>query len=197
VRTAENNGALRASLIGVVIAHLVALFWHYSAHTHIPVPLSALQIAFVAVVILVLPVVGAGLLLWTNRKRTAAWLILLSMFGSLVFGFVNHFMLPSPDYVLAVPAHAWRYSFVVSAAFLVVTETSGTVLGVVAVQRWRRTMEVGTRALVEATEPASAHQRDRAARAAWSRRESHESFRCRSKRRYRRAFGRRADSSRA
>ena len=155
MRTAENLG-LRASLTGVVIVHLVVLFWHWSAHAHIPVPLSALQSVFVTAVVLVLPVAGAGFL-WTHRKCTAAWLILLSMFASLLFGFVNHFMLPSPDYVLAVPAHAWRYSFVLSAGLLVVTETIGTVLGAVAVQRWRRAMEVGTRALVEATEPASAH----------------------------------------
>lgn len=155
MRTAESLG-LRASLTGVVIVHLAVVLWHWSAHAHVPVPLSALKSVFVTVVILVLPVLGAGLL-WTDRKRTGAWLIVLSMFASLVFGFVNHFMLPSPDYVLAVPPHAWRYAFVLSAGLLVVTETIGTVLGAVAVPRWRRTMVVGTRALVEATEPASAH----------------------------------------
>jgi hypothetical protein len=112
------------------------------------VPLSALQTVFVTIVVLVLPVVGLELL-WTNRNRTAAWLILVSMFASLVFGFVSHLMLP---YVLAIPAHEWRDSFVVSAGLLMVTETSGTVLGVIAVQRWRRPTKVGTRAVVGTNE---------------------------------------------
>ncbi len=91
-------------------------------------PLTATQTAFVGFVIILLPLIGAGLL-WTKLKRAGAWLITLSMLASLLFGFLNHFVLDAPDYVLAVPAHAWRYSFILSAALLVVTETIGTVIG--------------------------------------------------------------------
>ena len=76
-------------------------------------------------------------MLWTDRKTTAAWLIALSMLGSLIFGLANHFMLESPDYVMEVPAQAWRYTFVLSAALLAVTESIGAVLGGVAIRAWR------------------------------------------------------------
>jgi hypothetical protein len=138
VNRTESKSWLRASLAASVMLHFVVLLWHGTAHTHVPVPLTALQTAFVGFVIFLLPLLGAGLL-WTNRRRTAAWLITLSMLGSLLFGFINHFMRASPDYVLAVPAHAWRHSFILSAALLAVTETIGTVMGAVAVQTWRRT----------------------------------------------------------
>ena len=115
--------------------HLVVLFWHGAAHAGIPVPLTSLQLAFVIVVIYVLPVVG-GILVWTERRVTGAWLVTLSMLASLLFGFINHFMRASPDYVLEVPANPWRHSFVVSAALLAVTETVGTVVGAIAVGIW-------------------------------------------------------------
>jgi hypothetical protein len=77
-------------------------------------------------------------LLWTNQKLLAAWLIALTMLASLLFGLINHFMLDSPDYVMAVPQHAWRYTFVLSAALVAITESIGAVLGAVAIRLWRR-----------------------------------------------------------
>lgn len=131
-----NDNWLRASLAVIVIVHCVVALWHGVAHLSIPVPLTGAQMAFVGVVIVALPLIGAGML-WTDRKTTAAWLIALSMLGSLIFGLANHFMLESPDYVMEVPAHAWRYTFVLSAALLAVTESIGAVLGGVAIRAWR------------------------------------------------------------
>jgi len=138
VNTGENQVWLRAGLVTCVLIHFIVLLWHGTAHILIPVPLTGLQTAFVGFVIFLLPLIGAGLL-WTDRGRTAAWLITLSMLGALLFGFINHFMRASPDYVLEVPANTWRHSFVTSAALLAVTETVGTMVGAVAVWRWRRT----------------------------------------------------------
>ena len=138
MNTGENQTWLRAALYASVLIHFVVLLWHGAAHILIPVPLTGLQTAFVGFVIFLLPLIGAGLL-WTDRGRTAAWLITLSMLGSLLFGFINHFMRASPDYVLEVPANPWRHSFVTSAALLAVTETVGTVMGAVAVWTWRGT----------------------------------------------------------
>jgi hypothetical protein len=126
---------LRTSLTGIVLIHLVVVLWHAAAHARIPVPMTMLQAAFVGLVIVILPLVGVTLL-WGGHKQLAAWLIASSMFGSLLFGIVNHFVLVSPDYVLAIPAHAFRHSFVLSAALLAVTETIGTVLAFVALQTW-------------------------------------------------------------
>jgi len=132
-----NNSWLRSSLVAIALVHFAILLWHGAAHSRLAISLTAWQTAFVGLVISLLPLVGISLL-WTNHNRAAARLIALSMFGSLVFGFVNHFALVSPDYIAAVPAHPWHYSFVLSAALLVVTETIGTILGVFATQTWRR-----------------------------------------------------------
>jgi hypothetical protein len=132
-----NDSWLRPSLVAIVLVHFLVLLWHGAAHRRLAIPLTAWQTAFVGLVIFLLPLIGASLL-WTNHSRAAAQLIALSMFGALVFGVVNHFMLISPDHITVVPTHPCRYSFIFSAALLVVTETVGTVLGVLATQTWRR-----------------------------------------------------------
>jgi hypothetical protein len=135
---ATNEQQLGRSLVAIVVIHFLVVIWHGASHIGVPVPLSAAQTAFVTIVIVVLPIVGAALL-WTSGKTLAAWLITLSMLAALLFGFINHFARDSSDYVVELPANAWRYSFVFSAALLVVTETIGTVLGIVAIYVWRRT----------------------------------------------------------
>jgi len=125
---------LRIPLAGIVLVHLAVALWHGATHAHIPVPLTSLQSAFVTLIIIILPLIGAGLL-WTRYWSAAAWLITLSMLASFLFGLVNHFVLHSPDYVLEVPAHAWRHSFVLSAVLVAVTEAIGTVLGFMATRR--------------------------------------------------------------
>jgi hypothetical protein len=132
-----NNSWLRMWLVTIVLVHFVVLLLHGAAHSRLAIPLSAWQTAFVGLVISLLPLIGASLL-WTRHSRAGARLIALSMFASLVFGLVNHFVLISPDHITVVPAHPWRYSFILSAALLVVTETIGMVLGVLATQTWRR-----------------------------------------------------------
>ena len=98
-------------LVAIVIIHCVVALWHATTHTHIPVLLSSVQTALVGIVIIVLPLTGAGML-WTKRKRGAVLLIRATMLASLLFGFLNHFVLESPDYVMEVPEHAWRPSLV-------------------------------------------------------------------------------------
>ena len=99
----------------------------------LPVPLTGPQTVFVGSVIILLPLVGAGLL-WTRYRGLAAWTIALSMFGSFVFGVINHYILVSSDNVMVVPAHAGRGAFIVSAALLSVTEVISTVLSVIAIR---------------------------------------------------------------
>jgi hypothetical protein len=78
----ENAGWLRAALAASVIIHLIPLFWHAAVHLIVPVPLTAWQKIFIGFVILLLPLIGLGLL-WTSRRQLAAWIVTLSMFGSL------------------------------------------------------------------------------------------------------------------
>jgi hypothetical protein len=128
---------LRGWLVGSVVLHFAVAMWHGVAHGHVPVPLTLLQTVFVWVVILVMPFVGVGLL-WSRWARAGAWVIAVAMFGSLVFGVLNHFVLDSPDYVMHVPEHEWRHAFVLSAALVAVTEAAGMVLAVVAGVRWKK-----------------------------------------------------------
>lgn len=132
---AAGDSRLRTGLLSIVFVHLAVTLWHGAAHTMIPVPLTSLQTAFVGIVIVLLPLIGAGLL-WTRRRLAAAWLITLSMLGSLLFGFVNHFVLDSPDHVSHVPQHAWRSMFVLSAVLVAITEAAGTALGFAAARKW-------------------------------------------------------------
>jgi len=136
---AENPSWLSTSLVAIVLIHFVVLIWHGAAHMLVPVPLTGSQTAFVVIVIFLLPLAGAGLLLRPRYRMTAAALIALPMLGALLFGFINHFMRATPDYVLELPASAWRHSFVLSAALLVVTETLGAVVGAAALLMWRQT----------------------------------------------------------
>jgi hypothetical protein len=131
VKGLGNKSWVRPSLVAIVLVHFVVLLWHGAAHSKLGISLTVLQRAFVVLVITSLPLIGASLL-WTNYRRAAARIIALSMFASLVFGLVNHFVLISPDHITVVPAHRWRYSFILSAALLVVTETIGMVLGAAA-----------------------------------------------------------------
>jgi hypothetical protein len=136
----NNFTSLRGWLVAIVIVHFAIASWHGAAHAQVPVPLTAMQTAFVGIVIVSLPFVGAGLL-WTKRKRDGAWVIAVSIFGSLIFGVVNHYVLDSPDHVTAVPEHAWRHTFVLSAALLAVSEVIGAAAGAFAAWKWR---SVGT-----------------------------------------------------
>jgi hypothetical protein len=136
----NNEKWLRGALVAIVIIHFIVALWHGIAHLHIPVPLTATQTVFIGIVILLLPLIGAGLL-WTKLKRVAVWLITLSMLASLLFGLFSHYVLNSPDYMMEIPAHAWRYSFVLSAALLVATETIGTVIGGIGLLMWRDSLD--------------------------------------------------------
>src|SRR5258708_17541986 len=97
MRTTTKEQWLRGALVAVVLFHTIVHLWHSTTHFQIPVPLTAAQIALVVVVVLVLPLLGAGLL-WTTRKREAAWLITVSMLVSLLFGFISHFVISGPTF---------------------------------------------------------------------------------------------------
>lgn len=133
MNSVNDRGWIRRWLAASVVLHFVVVLWHGSVHTMLPVPLTGAQAVFVGSVIILLPLVGAGSL-WTRYRGLAAWTIALSMFGSFVFGVINHYILVSPDNVMVVPAHAERGAFIVSAALLSVTEVIGTVLSVIAIR---------------------------------------------------------------
>ena len=110
------------SLAAVVLTHLAVSVVHGRAHDGADVPLSQAASLFVYIVILAGPL--AGLALWPWRPRSGAWLVAASMTGALLFGLINHFIIPGSDRVANVAAQ-WRTLFGVTAALLVVCEAAG------------------------------------------------------------------------
>jgi hypothetical protein len=129
----SNRIALRGWLVTAVLLHTIVTLWHGGTHVRIPVPLSELQEIFVLVIVILLPLIGLGML-WSRWAHAGVIIIALSMIGSLVFGFINHFVLISSDYVGATSLHSERHIFVLTAGLLLVTDTLGMVIGIAA---WR------------------------------------------------------------
>jgi hypothetical protein len=115
------------TLAGLVLLHLVVSVVHGNAHSGAAVTLSPASAAFVYVVILGGPLVGLGVAAWSRRH--GAWIVAATMAGALVFGIVNHFVLPGPDHVAHVDA-AWRTSFGVTAALLAIIEAAAVAVAI-------------------------------------------------------------------
>jgi hypothetical protein len=114
------------SLAAVVLVHLAITIVHGQAHAGAHVPLSPAAAAFVYIVILAGPLVGLALLRW--RADAGSWIVVASLGGALVFGLVNHFIIPGADRVDHVAAE-WRALFSATAVLLLATETAGVVIG--------------------------------------------------------------------
>jgi hypothetical protein len=119
----------QASLGTAIVAlRMIPLVLHSAAHIKLNIILSSiLANAYVLVVLFLAPIVAAGLL-WTRRSRAGAWLLLWSMFGSLLFELYNHFMVMSPDHVSQVPADWWGHAFQMTAVATAVLEAAGCVI---------------------------------------------------------------------
>jgi hypothetical protein len=117
----------RLGLVVIVVAHLAISIVHGQAHTGAHVALSPAAAAFVYIVILAGPLIGLAVSLW--QRDTGVWIIAASFAGALVFGLVNHFIIPGADRVDHVAAE-WRVMFSVTAALLLASEAAGVVIGV-------------------------------------------------------------------
>ena len=107
----------------VVILHAVA---HFGAHV---LPASFYDYAFVVVVIMIAPVVALFLLKNAPLSRLGALLLFLSMLGALLYGLLNHFLLPGADNALHMPAGVWQLPFLVTSYLLLILEAAGSVVG--------------------------------------------------------------------
>jgi len=109
---------------------------HGGAHKELGVELNAWQTIYVTVVILVAPLVAA-VLLWTQRARLGFLLLVLSMFGSLIFGVYYHYVAVSPDYVSHLPPGDAQGLFRTTALLLLLTELLGLVAGLLGLRGTR------------------------------------------------------------
>src|SRR6266568_2285860 len=94
----------------IVLVHMVVLFGHGAAHSHLHIEPSPWQRVFIAMVILAAPVLAA-LLLWTRWQRAGLVFLGLSLAGSLFFGLYFHFVATGTDSVFN-PIHTqWSVWF--------------------------------------------------------------------------------------
>jgi hypothetical protein len=124
------NGPSRSArlwLNAVVVAHLIITAVHGRAHDGARVALSHGANLFVFIVIVAAPVAGIMLAWWS--VRVGSWIVGLAMAAALVFGFVNHFVIASPDHVAHV-ARQWQPLFTTTAVLLVLSEALGSVLAI-------------------------------------------------------------------
>lgn len=119
--------------IAIVVMHALLHGLHGLAHNEIPVPLSLLQGLFVGVVVILAPIIAAGLL-WTPFYRIGSWLLLGSMAGSLLSAIYNHHLVISPDHVSQVSFAGWGWLFQVTAYLMLVVDGLGCWIGVLALR---------------------------------------------------------------
>ncbi|HEY0727821.1 MAG TPA: hypothetical protein VGD38_07125, partial [Pyrinomonadaceae bacterium] len=79
--------------------------------------------------ILVAPVLALALV-FTRHARAGLWLLFWSMLGSLIFGFLHHYIIISPDHVSHLPPGAAQGIFRLTAVLLIVTEALGVLVAV-------------------------------------------------------------------
>jgi glucan phosphoethanolaminetransferase (alkaline phosphatase superfamily) len=125
----------------VVLAHIIVNGLHGIAHQQAEVSISDLQFAYVFLVIFVAPIAAAVMISFNRPKkmqRGGAWLLLVSMLGSLLFGFAYHIVLPSSDNIFTVmhePSLNNAIFFTSTAILLVVIDGLGSWVGAIAVRR--------------------------------------------------------------
>lgn len=128
---------MRKLLLTAVLIHFVIAGWHGASHQMVPVPLSGMQTAFVAIVIVALPLVGAALC-YSRYALQGAALVCASLFASFVFGLVYHFIVMSPDHISQVPPGPWSGAFVWSSILVALSEAVGAVVGAMEFRRLSR-----------------------------------------------------------
>jgi hypothetical protein len=117
-----NQVAFRGTIF--VLVHMIVLFGHGAAHSHLQIEPSPWQHAFIAIVILATPVLSA-FLLWTRWQRAGMTLLGISLGGSLFFGLYYHFVVGGIDNVFN-PIHTyWTIWFRITAVLLALVEITG------------------------------------------------------------------------
>lgn len=136
-RSVPRIGMIDRILLWTVIAHFLIAGSHAVMHLGASVALTLPQLAFIAIVIVAAPLYGTYLH-FTKPGPAGAVITTLSMLGSLIFGFVFHFVADTPDNIGHTHEDvigAWAPAFDSSAVAVMVVEVLGTLLAVVALSR--------------------------------------------------------------
>ena len=120
--------------IGLVLLHVLIVVSHGYAHSVLQINMNSWQNLYILLVINLLPLVSA-VMIW-RRNRLGFLLLLISMFGALVFGCYYHFVSAGPDNVSSVGTHPWSGTFQLTAVLLAIVELAGVILGFLGYQRY-------------------------------------------------------------
>jgi len=117
-------------ITGLVAIHLAASLWHGSVHTQLAIDLPPEKTFFIYIVILIAPIVAAGLV-WTRYIPMGLWVFFLSMLGALLFGAYHHYVLVSPDNISHLPTGSpeSHSQFITSAGVIALLELASALYG--------------------------------------------------------------------
>jgi hypothetical protein len=118
----HNDIEIKSKLKKYVCYHLAINNIHGIMHVLNKVNLNIYQFLFVAIDIMILPLIGLNTF---NKNRIIGNLIcLLSIFGSGIFGTYFHFILISPDHISQVPlTNIWGYLFHITAYLISIIDS--------------------------------------------------------------------------
>jgi hypothetical protein len=124
----------------IVLAHTMISGLHSIAHREIGIGISDVQSTYVFSVTLVMPIAAAIMLFLNNSKiqRAGAWLLFVSMLGSLIFGLAYHAVLPGSDNIGKVvhgPSFDNTALFASTTIILLIIEVIGSWVGAIAICR--------------------------------------------------------------
>lgn len=131
-RPVTQTASLDRLMAAVVVVHFVVAGTHGVAHLGAGVALTAAQLVFVIVVITAAPFYG----LYLHHRRLGpqgAAILVASMAGSLLFGWIFHFVADTSDNVARVEPDVvgpWATAFADSAYTVAGIELLGTLLAV-------------------------------------------------------------------
>lgn len=129
----------------VVLAHIIITGVHGFTHQQLDVSLSDFQSAYVFLATVAAPIAAAIMLFLNKPKKiqlVGAWLLFVSMLGSLLFGLAYHVVLPGSDNIFSVMHDpSWdSVVFTSTAILLVIVDAVGTGVGARATHRVARFM---------------------------------------------------------
>jgi hypothetical protein len=129
----------------VVLAHIIITGVHGFTHQQLGVSLSDFQYAYVFLATVAAPIAAAIMLFLNKPKKiqlVGAWLLFVSMLGSLLFGLAYHAMLPGSDNIFSVMHDpSWDSVVFTSTAILLgIVDAVGTGVGARATHREARLM---------------------------------------------------------
>ena len=112
--------------IGLVGAHLVVEIVHGTAHFVLGIVPPPVDIAFITIVIGLLPLIALPFVL--RGSRAAMAILTLAFAASWLYGMVNHFIIEGADHVTGMSHGAWQTTFTITGVLLLILEAAGTLL---------------------------------------------------------------------